>query len=71
MSTLFDLQNGQTFRWKDEIYRLIEIDSKGNAEAVRVARKSSDGWIAAGPLMSSNFNPYAEVEPGELTWTPD
>jgi len=64
--TLFDLQNGDLFRYDREIYQLQEINGD-TAWAPRVAQMVSDQWHPAGPLLSSNFNPYAEVEPGQLT----
>lgn len=71
--TLYGLEVGQKFRYKDEIYQLQDYGENGTAQAPRVARQKSDGtWMTAGPLLDSNFNAYCEVEAGNLNliWQP-
>lgn len=74
MSTLYDLDQGQSFCWKDDIFVLVDHGEHGTAHAHRVGTKTEKGWMY-GPalaLMNNNFNAYAEVEPGQLvmTWEP-
>lgn len=56
MTTLFDLENGDLFKWKGEVFLLHDIDDAGKASVRRYLK----------PLktfgMLENFNPYAEIE---------
>ena len=73
MPTLYDLEDGDTFRWRDDIYELKSVSDDGKAQAKRIATRSGEGWHITGPNLDDNFNPYAEIEVGTLTtiWNPN
>lgn len=67
--TLFDLTAGDVFSWKGSIYRFTGI-LEGRGEVVCIARHDANGKLYIVTSQKENFNPYAEVELGELIWQP-
>jgi hypothetical protein len=63
---LFDLELNSSFMWKGTVYRLISI-SDDKAKVVCLARTDVDGELYTVPNQEENFNPYCEVEAGQLT----
>lgn len=57
MSTIFDLNNGDLFKWKDEVYALVRIEC-GNTATVRRYSRELQSFT-----REENFNPYAEIQP--------
>lgn len=65
---LYDLNPGDTFRWQNDFYRLLDHGEHGVAHAKRIATYTQErGWQDAPPLLNNNFNAYAEIEPGKLS----
>lgn len=62
--TLFDMDIGSSFRYRDEVFRLDFINDKtSDARAVRIGAMLCNGKVRrVGPLNSDAFNPYVEVE---------
>ena len=43
MPTLYDLEDGDTFRWRDDIYELKSVSDDGKAQVKRIATRSGEG----------------------------
>ena len=59
--TLFDISNEDLFRWKNDLYRLVDIKDD-TATVVCVGRYNglSIHYVEDGP--EENFNPFAQIE---------
>lgn len=64
--TIFDLKDGDTFLWRDGVYLLLSLKNSDYANVICLARQGSLGLEATHSSSCENFNPYAEVEKGEL-----
>lgn len=65
---LFDVPLNSLFRWHGDIYKLISHDDPNHAVAVCKARLA-EGELYPVTASAEHFNPYTDVEPGELTLT--
>lgn len=66
--TLFDLEYGDTFLWRDSVYKFLRQKTQDQAEVLCIARTGSEGLFPTVARFPENFNPYTEVVKGKITW---
>jgi len=64
-----ELNKGQIFRWRYDVYAVKELTNQDNITVFRLGSIHNDKFYpTASTRMLENFNRYTEVEVGELVW---
>ena len=68
--TLFDLEYGDTFLWRDSVYKFLRQKTQDQAEVLCIARTGPERLFTVCNASPENFNSYADVLKGRvrLTW---